>query len=297
MNDLMTKSFQSYVELKKQARSDLEREGGDLESGHEDENLTQFFQEAELIKIQMKEIGHLLHDLQSLNEETKSTHSAKILRGLRARMESDMYSVLRKAQIVKTRLESLDKSNLANRNMSVKYAQGSAVDRTRISTTNGLRAQLRDLMNGFRALREKIVSDYKDGLKRRYFNATGECPTEEIIEKMMASRNGAVEVFENRADITNMENKERHEAVMDIWSSLNRLHQVFLDMAVMVEAQGETIDVIEKNVAVAASFVGGGTNSLFYANQAKKGRKWACCWVLGVVFIILLVCVVAMFTN
>ncbi|XVF62052.1 hypothetical protein PTKIN_Ptkin08bG0186200 [Pterospermum kingtungense] len=37
--------------------------------------------------------------------------------------------------------------------------------------------------------------------------------------------------------------KERHEAVMDIGQSLERLHQVFLDMAVFVEGQGHIYDV------------------------------------------------------
>lgn len=298
MNDLMTKSFLSYVELKKQAHLDLEQER-DLELGqlsHTDEdNLSQFFQEVEVIKGDMQEITDLLLDLQSLNEETKSTYSAKILRGLRDRMDSDMVAVLRKTKIVKARLEVLDKSNMANRRISVSYAEGSAVDRTRVSTTNGLKAKLKDIMNGFQALREKIMSDYKEGLRRRYYNATGEYPSEEVIENMV-SGNGKVEIFEERTE-KNLENKERHEAVMDIWRSLNKLHQVFLDMAVMVETQGEQIDDIEHNVATAGSFISGGTNSLFYAKQMKKeSKKWKC-WVWTVGFIIILVCLVAMLTN
>ncbi|KAK6150873.1 hypothetical protein DH2020_015805 [Rehmannia glutinosa] len=301
MNDLMTKSFLSYVELKKQAHLDLEQER-DLELGNlshtddDQENLSQFFQQVETIKADMKEITDLLLDLQNLNEETKSTYSAKILRGLRDRMDSDMVAVLRKANIVKSRLELLDKSNLANRKISAKYAEGSAVDRTRVSTTNGLRSKLKDIMNGFQNLREKIMSDYKEGLKRRYYNATGDYPSEEVIEKMVLG-NGNVNVFEKRTEINNMENKERHEGVMDIWRSLNKLHQVFLDMAVLVETQGEQIDDIESNVAVAGSFISGGTNSLFYANQMKKKNKKWICWVLAVGFIILLVCLVAMLTN
>ncbi|KAL0332567.1 UNVERIFIED_CONTAM: syntaxin [Sesamum calycinum] len=298
MNDLMTKSFLNYVELKKQAQFRIE-EWRDLELGklsHKDEdNLSQFFQEVEVIKNNMQEITDLLIDLQNLNEETKSTYSAKILRGLRDRMDSDMVAVLRKAKIVKTRLEVLDKSNVANRRISLAYAEGSAVDRTRVSTTNGLRAKLKDIMNGFQALREKIMSDYKEGLRRRYYNATGEHPSDEVIEKIV-SGNGKVEIFESRTE-TNLENKERHEAVMDIWRSLNKLHQVFLDMAVMVETQAEQIDDIEHNVANASSFINGGTTSLFYAKQMKQESKKWICWVWAVVFIIVLVCLVAMLTS
>ncbi|KAK6150839.1 hypothetical protein DH2020_015771 [Rehmannia glutinosa] len=275
MNDLMTKSFLSYVELKKQAHLDLEQER-DLELGHlshtdDQENLSQFFQQVETIKADMKEITDLLLDLQNLNEETKSTYSTKILRGLRDRMDSDMVAVLRKANMVKSRLESLDKSNLANRKISAKYAEGSAVDRTRVSTTNGLRSKLKEIMNGFQNLREKIMSDYKEGLKRRYYNATGDYPSEEVIEKMVLG-NGNVNVFEKRTEINNMENKERHEGVMDIWRSLNKLHQVFLDMAVLVETQGEQIDDIESNVAVAGSFISGDIAAFSFVANKKNGK-------------------------
>ncbi|XP_073017423.1 syntaxin-112-like [Primulina eburnea] len=297
MNDLMTKSFLSYVELKKQGQLDLE-EDRDIEIGQlnrtDESNLSQFFQEVEAIKNDMDEITNLLIDLRNFDEETKSAYSAKILRGLRDRMDSDMVDVLRKANVLKARLEALDKSNMTNRRISVRYVEGSAVDRTRILTTNGLRAKLKDIMKGFQNLREKIRLDYKESLKRKYYNATGEYPSEEVVEKMI-SGNGSVEIFQQKTEAY-LENKERHEGVIDIQRSLNKLHQVFLDMAVMVETQGKQIDDIEHIVANAGSFISGGTNSLFYAKQRKEGKKWLC-WVWAVGFIIILVCLVAMFTN
>ena len=42
---------------------------------------------------------------------------------------------------------------------------------------------------------------------------------------------------------------ERHEAVKGLEKSLMELHQVFLDMAVLVEAQGEMLDNIEQQVS------------------------------------------------
>ena len=43
---------------------------------------------------------------------------------------------------------------------------------------------------------------------------------------------------------------ERHEAVKELEKSLMELHQVFLDMAVLVEAQGEMLDNIEQQVSI-----------------------------------------------
>lgn len=61
MNDLMTRSFLSYVELKKQAQKDLQVEL-DIESGQP--NLSQFFHEVNGIKTEMEDITNLLFDLQ-----------------------------------------------------------------------------------------------------------------------------------------------------------------------------------------------------------------------------------------
>ncbi|XP_062000701.1 syntaxin-112-like isoform X2 [Rosa rugosa] len=301
MNDLMTKSFLNYVDLKKQAQKDMEAEL-DVEAGlgghlnpKDQENLSQFFHEVSAIKVDMEEITHLLYDLQSLNEEAKSTHSSKILRGLRDRMESDMVAVLRKARVVKARLESLDQSNLISRKMAVDFREGSTVDRTRMSITGGLRVKLRDLMCDFQSLREKIVSDHKEDLKRRYYSAVGEMPTEEELEKMV-SGSGKVKIFEGKSELE-IGNKVRHEAVMDIQRSLTKLHHVFLDMAVLVEAQGEQIDNIEENVAIGGKYISGGTNSLHYAKQMqKKNNKWVL-WLCAVVLIIFLVCLISMLAS
>ncbi|KAJ0241947.1 Syntaxin [Hirschfeldia incana] len=281
MNDLMTKSFLSYVELKKQAKNDTESER-DVEKGqlNEEEALSGFFGEIESIKALTEEITHLLLELQNLNEETKSTHSAKILRGLRDRMESNIVAVSRKANAAKTLIDAIETANRRS---------GSCTERTRVSVTNGVRAKLRETMSEFRRLREMIFADYREDLKRKYFLATGEEPSSEDVEKFG--------LFEVKPEM-DLETKERHEAVNDIKRSLDRLHQVFLDMAVLVETQGDGVDDIEANVAVAGSFVSGGTNSLFYANQMKKeNKKWIVVWgsVLGV--IVLLVCLISMLAS
>ncbi|PPD69798.1 hypothetical protein GOBAR_DD33325 [Gossypium barbadense] len=277
MNDLMTKSFLSYVELKKQAEKDLESEL-DVEKGvgrlnpTDEMNLSKFFQEVASIKITMEEITNLVFDLQTLNEDTKSTHSAKVVRGLRDRMESDTVSILRKAKIVKARLESLDKSNANNRRLSEAYKEGTYVDRTRISVTNGLRANLKQMMNDFQALREKILSDHKEDLKRRYFTVTGEFPTEDMLEKAVSGSENDRFSLKETVEM-DLKNKERHEAVMDIQRSLQRLHQVFLDMAVLVETQGEKMDDIEENVANAVC--GGSASELvqFWVDLNRFGLE------------------------
>lgn len=58
--------------------------------------------------------------------------------------------------------------------------------------------------------------------------------------------------------------RERRDAVVGLERSLMELHQIFLDMAVLVEAQGQMIDNIEAQVSVGyygfGGWVAGGIN-------------------------------------
>lgn len=290
MNDLMTKSFLSYVDLKKQAMKDLsDVEMGQLDPSDE-RNLSKFFEEAGAIKAEMEEITSLLLHLQQLNQDTKSSQSSKILRGLRDQINSDMVMLLRKAKTIKSRLESLDKSNVANRSLCPEYREGSHVDRTRTGVTHGLRLKLKEMMNDFQSLRERIMDEHKEDLKKSYCSATGEEPSDEMVEKMV--ENGGV-LLHGKGELLEG-NRQRHEAVKDIQKSLVELHQVFLDMAVMVETQADNMNNIEQNVVNAASDIRVGTKELDTAKKLK--RKRACAFWIGVVVLVfILVCLLAIF--
>lgn len=304
MNDLMTKSFVSYVELKKQALKDLEAGADDppkVEAAAggltrvEEENLDRFFSEIGGIQSEMDDVSSLLVDLRFLNEESKSAHSAKLLRGLRDRMDADVVAVLRKAKAIKVRLESLDRSNAANRGVAACFTEGSPVDRTRVSVTNGLRTKLRETMNGFQLLRERIVSDHREGLKRRYLNATGEAATEEAIDKMLSGAS-QVALLDNKGEV-DLEVLERQKAVSDIQRSLMQLHQVFLDMAVLMEGQEDQLNDIEENVARAKDYISGGTDRLVSANAMRKRNKKCACLVCALLLVVISVCLVLILTD
>ena len=77
---------------------------------------------------------------------------------------------------------------------------------------------------------------------------------------------------------TVQEIQERHSAVRELERQLLGLHQIFLDMAVLVEAQGEMLDNIETQVAKANEYVNQGNKALTSAKELQKDtRKWMCC--------------------
>ncbi|XP_078440979.1 syntaxin of plants 111 [Wolffia australiana] len=302
MNDLMTKSFMSYVELKKAAMKDLEAGGGGGEeemwsaAAAADGDLRRFYEEAGRVKEEMDEIREILVRLQEANEESKSLYKPESIKALRARINADIVKVLKKARAIRNVLEGMDKENAKNRRLSG-CREGTPVDRTRTSVTNGLRKKLKDLMMDFQALRQRMMAEYKETVERRFFNVTGDLPEEEVIERIISNgesedllqkairEHGRGKVLETVHEI-----QGRHDAAKEIESSLLELHQVFLDMAVMVEAQGEQMDDIEHHVSNAADYVNGGVKQLATAKDYRKNsRKWL---VIGLILLLILILVV-----
>ncbi|CAN6577675.1 unnamed protein product [Malus baccata var. baccata] len=277
MNDLMTKSFTNYVDLKKEAMKDL-----DLEAGHNNNvemsssttnmhtDLGLFLEEAEKVKQEMASVRDILMRLQQANEESKSLHKSEALQSLRSRINADITAVLKKTKTIRSQLEDMDRANAANRRLSA-YKEGTPIYRTRMAVTSGLRKKLKELMMDFQGLRQRMMSEYKETVGRRYFTVTGEQADEEVLE-------------------TVVEIQDRHDTAKDIERSLLELHQLFLDMAVMVEAQGEQMDDIEHHVMNASHYVKDGTKHLNTAKgYQRSSRKWMC---IGLIILLLLILVI-----
>lgn len=143
-----------------------------------------------------------------------------------------------------------------------------------------------------------MAAEYRETVERRFFTITGEQPDEQLVEKLIST--GESENFlqkaiqeQGRGEIldTISEIQERHDAVKEIERSLLDLHQVFLDMAALVEAQGQHLNDIERQVAHAHSFIGHGVEELQTAKEYQKSsRKWACiAFALGVVLVLILI--------
>ncbi|KAF8411223.1 hypothetical protein HHK36_003768 [Tetracentron sinense] len=291
MNDLFSNSFKKYTDLKAQTHLD------DMEAGMESVNLDTFFEDVENVKEDMRGVEKLYKRLQESNEESKTIHNAKTMKELRARMDSNVEQVLKKVKIIKRNLEALERSNASHRNLPG-CGPGSSADRTRTSVVNGLGKKLKDMMDDFQGLREKITAEYKETVERRYFTITGEQADEHMIENLISS--GESETFlqkaiqdQGRGQIldTILEIQERHDSVKEIEKNLIELHQVFLDMAALVEAQGQQLNDIESHVVHANSFVRRGTDQLHVAKEYQKNsRKWTCyAIILGACIIIFLV--------
>ncbi|KAF2284978.1 hypothetical protein GH714_033970 [Hevea brasiliensis] len=222
-------------------------------------------------------------------------------------MEKDVDEVGKTARIVKAKLEAINRDNLANRQKSG-CEKGTGVDRARMNVTNALIKRFRDLMTEFQTLRQKIQDEYREVVERRVITVTGTRPDEETIDHLIETGNSE-QIFQKaiqemgRGQVLNTleEIQERHDAVKEIEKKLLDLHQIYLDMAVLVEAQGEILDNMKvrfvlllisplAQVANAVNHVQSGTTALQNAKKLQKNsRKWMC---IAIIILLLIVAVI-----
>ncbi|EEF36709.1 syntaxin, putative [Ricinus communis] len=292
MNDLLSESFEI-------PRGQGSR-GGDIEMGMNsgDLGLENFFKNVQGIEKENEKLDRLLKKLQDAHEETKAVTRAPAMRAIRQRMDKDVDEVGKIARTVKSKIEELDRENISNR-QKPGCGKGTGVDRSRTSTTMALKKKLKDKMAEFQNLRETIHQEYRDVVDRRVFTVTGARADEETIDRLIETgdseqifqkaiqEQGRGQIMDTLAEI-----QERHDAVRDLERKLLDLQQVFLDMAVLVDAQGEMLDNIESQVSSAVDHVQSGNTALQKAKKLQRNsRKWMCIAIIILLIIVVIIVV------
>ncbi|KAH0895525.1 syntaxin-132 isoform X1 [Brassica rapa] len=320
MNDLLKGSFElPRGESSRQSDVELGEQGGD-------QGLDEFFKKVQDIDKQYEKLNKLLKKLQAAHEESKAVTKAPAMKAIKKKMEKDVDEVGSIARFIKGKLEELDKENLANR-QKPGCGKGSGVDRSRTSTTLSLKKKFKDKMAEFQVLRENIQQEYREVVDRRIFTGlyaidvirfcfiylflllllivsvcffalvTGQRADEDTIDELIETGNseqifqkaiqeqGRGQVMDTLAEI-----QERHDAVRDLEKKLLDLQQIFMDMAVLVDAQGEMLDNIESQVSNAVDHVQSGNTALVRAKSLQKSsRKWMC---IAIIILLIVVAVI-----
>ncbi|XP_022943581.1 syntaxin-132-like isoform X2 [Cucurbita moschata] len=257
-----------------------------------------FNKQIQEVEVQVDKLSGLLIKLKDANEESKAATKASQMKAIKKRMEKDIDEVGKIARNVKGNLEALNKDNLTNR-QKPGCQKGTAIDRARMNMTNSLTKKFKDLMIEFQALRQRIQDEYREVVERRVITVTGTRPDETMIDELIETGNSE-QIFQNAFEhmgrgmvISTVEEiQERHDAVKEIEKRLSELHQVYLDMAVLVEAQSEILDNIENQVTNAVDHVRTGTDALHTAKSLqKKSRK---CMMIAIILLLVIALIIVL---
>ncbi|XP_045615848.1 syntaxin-1A isoform X1 [Procambarus clarkii] len=129
-----------------------------------------------------------------------------------------------------------------------------------------------------------IQTNYRDRCKariQRQLKITGRDTTDEELEQMLET--GNVEIFtqgiimetqQARQSLADIE--ARHDDIIKLETSIRELHNLFMDMAVLVETQGEVLDRIENHVQQSQEFVESAKvetkSALKYQGKARRKK-------------------------
>ncbi|GKB27175.1 reverse transcriptase domain-containing protein [Tanacetum coccineum] len=100
--------------------------------------------------------------------------------------------------------------------------------------------------------------------------------SEAMVDTMLSGTRKVIEVLDRKKDLV-LDAKERNEVVNDIKRSLNKLHQMFLDMSVLVETQDRGLNDTEENLAKVGGFAKECMLAKAQASDASSKAKVQAC--------------------
>lgn len=186
----------------------------------------------------------------------------------------------------KQMLDAMEESN--------KKAEKDGVSTMSRIRENQHRQLSRDFVDTIRKF-QNVQNTYRDKFKdriRREVKIVNPDATEDEVEAAVDS--GGTQVFadgilsekHSEAALAYTMIQEQHRDIIRIEQSLAELHSLFVDMAALVDMQGEVLNNIEKNVSKAVSYTEQGVKELQKASKyQKKARKKMCILIILILIV------------
>jgi len=156
-----------------------------------------------------------------------------------------------------------------------------------------------ELVQEYQEVQTTYKNKYKEKVERQYKIAKPDASPEEIDDAMQSGDSS--KIFANQILDTHLHTQAknalayieaRHKDIVRLEASILELHQLFVDMAVLVDSQGELLNQIEFNVSQSVAYTADGVQELKKAVEyQKKSRKKMC--IIIVILIIIIIVVLA----
>jgi len=186
---------------------------------------------------------------------------------------------------VRTRLDKLKSDTAAFQNS--KEATPTEV-RIRSNMHGTLTQKFLELVQEYQEVQTSYKNKYKEKVERQYKIAKPDATPDEIEDAMQSGDSS--KIFANQILDTHLHAQAknalayieaRHKDIVRLEASILELHQLFVDMAVLVDSQGELLNQIEFNVSQSVAYTADGVKELKTAVKLqKKGRKKMCILII-----------------
>eukprot|EP01116_Phalansterium_solitarium_P016615 TRINITY_DN3893_c0_g9_i1.p1 TRINITY_DN3893_c0_g9~~TRINITY_DN3893_c0_g9_i1.p1 ORF type:complete len:307 (-),score=91.99 TRINITY_DN3893_c0_g9_i1:387-1307(-) len=254
--------------------------------------MNDFFEEVNEIKQGMSNIRKNMKDIEECYSQSLVATNTNEQQASSAELERLIDATNFEASKVRNKLKEMD----ADTKKSDKSDVGTAEWRVRTNMHGSLTRKFLELMAEYQELQTKYKNKYKDRVERQ-IKIVNPAATDEEIEQVLESGT-ANEIFaEQILDKRHTQAKDalayvenRHRDIIKLEQSIQELHRLFLDMAILVEAQGELIDQIEYNVSQSVAYTKDGLSELRKANKlARKSRKKMCCIIVILIIVVVVI--------
>ncbi|XP_053327688.1 syntaxin-2 isoform X2 [Spea bombifrons] len=249
---------------------------------------------------QVEEIRNCITKISENVEEVKKKHSTILSApNPEDRTKEDLESLNKEikniANKVRTKLKSIEQtidqdenSNRSSVNLRIRKTQHTVLSR-----------KFGEVMTAYNETQVQFRERSKGRIQRQ-LEITGKTTTDEELEEMLESGNPSIFTSDIISDsqITRQalnEIESRHKDIMKLESSIRELHDMFMDIAMLVETQGEMINSIEKNVLNAVEYVEHAKEETKKAvkYQSKSRRKMIFIIICVAVLLLILVIILA----
>ena len=249
--------------------------------------MEEFFNKVIDIRTNIQAMQTYIMDVQRLHNSVLSapTPDDKI----NSQLEERMNEVKLAAQRVRLKLKEIEQ-DAANSHEPL-LAEG-RIKKTQFSFLSHL---FTNVMASYNA----VQIEHRDNCKKRIqrqLEITGKPTNDDEIERMLES--GNLQIFsESYLNETKMAKQTladinaRHKDILKLEKSILELHDMFMDMAMLVESQGEMIDNIETNITSTRDFVESARVDTKKAVENKRAamKKKIIIIVIGVIIVAILV--------
>jgi len=149
-------------------------------------------------------------------------------------------------------------------------------------------------MKYYQSAQQKYKEDIRKKVKRQVQIANPKA-TDEDVDKAMQIEDGRYALYKQQilAGGVNEQVKTAHtkvagkyQDVLMLEQSVAELHQLFLDLALLTEQQGELLDQIEYQVREAGDYVEDANVEVFESIEYQKKIRKRKCWLILVVVVV-----------